>query len=437
MYIVQEDWAGLYKNWAPPFDSQNTFPKTKADVVSNVTIHQLMAQAYARARECQELYGLDEDDENLDDDPDSPRFNESQKEVERYLEYIQHLPPRPKLRARVQSEPSPLKIEEAFLPRVPASEPATPPRRRWRRYLSLQSAKPPSLSPVKLWKRTTSLPTTLSSLQFPVLPRPPLPSVSLSPRAPFARFRRTRSCPTPVKKEDLHRVESAPTCAVTETCKAPVAKKARRWTVNDGDAAIARARRENFGSTPSTSTLNTPSTSALASTSTSPALTATPPSAPSTPKRRKRGVGGRCNSFDGRQLKFPTKPVPLRLDLTPKPTPAPSAPNSPTTPPMPSSPMETTATCPYSIRQRPLPPDEWFAVAKAPAPEPKPEEKVTTWDVLFFILVPIVALLFIVLGSILALPLWCVCTPLGWVCSLFWTPIMIPVEEKVDEEDLD
>ncbi|KAL0566899.1 hypothetical protein V5O48_015093 [Marasmius crinis-equi] len=91
---------------------------------------------------------------------------------------------------------------------------------------------------------------------------------------------------------------------------------------------------------------------------------------------------------------------------------------------MPSSPLETTATCPHSIRQRPLPPDEWFDfnVSKAPADEKPQSEKPTAYDALYIMFMPLLAMISFIVVAILTLPIWCVRTPLEWLRNAVRTP---------------
>ncbi|KAF9258996.1 hypothetical protein L218DRAFT_700435 [Marasmius fiardii PR-910] len=425
----QDELSGLYKDWAPPVDSKYR-PKSKQDAWLNIRMHQYLAQSYTRAREYQKLCGLDddEDEDEDEDDPDFPGFNESQKEVERYLEFINALPPRPQ-RLNSQSEPSSASLDDGVaFPQFLASTPSTPTRPRWRRYLSLESAKAPFLSPVKLWKRTTSLPTPLSQIPFPLKLPLHRVSVSLKSRAPFAAFRRTKSAPakpvalTKQVMVELHRASSVPgmnQASREEQKRLDGTKKKRRMTVDDGQTVIARTRLQNFGAASTSATLDDPTSSLLKP------VSPIPPHLNAT--RRKRDLRRRRRSSGGegyQRVQSPLRPSLLRLSFS-----APSPIAEVNVPQIPSSPYETTATCPYSIRQRPMPPDEWFGfsavragakVTKLPVNEERrDEENSIVYELLYLIFLPILGLSMVGFVYLLAVPVCCVWTPVDYVLGLF------------------
>ncbi|ESK83429.1 hypothetical protein Moror_15598 [Moniliophthora roreri MCA 2997] len=379
--------------------------RTKVDHSVNIRWHQMLAQAYARARESQELYGIDENDEgDLSDDPYSPNFNDSQKAVESYLEYLSALPRRYPVNMPAKSVPN---VEEE-IPEFPTDTPSassTPqPNRRWRRYLSINSAVV-VMSPTKLlasaMKRTRSL-----------------PELGLKGRSPFVRLRRRgtvcKSSAATVPKEEgpaLTRVASEPR-AQTQTPVPAIVKKARRNTVDDGQTCIARVRRVEFATPTFVNTSATHSTPRKDSES-------------SESPKRKRPRRERSKSSPPRPPKPAPKVEPEPFQIRPM--------------LLPSSVFETTATCPYSIRQSPIPADMWDHLSSAGNTHNLPNIEASIEDEPYqepwWVTPSVIAVLFIVVVLIIGLclasiPVWAVCAPCGWVYGLFPSALFEIEDEK-------
>ncbi|KAK7026798.1 hypothetical protein VNI00_015456 [Paramarasmius palmivorus] len=403
----------------------------------------MLAQSYKNAREYQEVcgthsYNQDRDSDSSDPTAVSGQFNESQQLVESYLEYLNGLPRKSSVRNPARKVPN--VEEELEIPKAavcaavnesdtPSTIPSTPrSTRRWRRYLSIDSAT--AVSPIKLWASARKRTLSLSEI-----------SLNRRPAAIFARFRRRDSnakVPTvdlgsngSGKHRPLTRVASAPKLNTPAPAQdttpapapAPPAKKARRLTVDEGQLSTARARRAEFNaaSKPATpnSTLSTGNASSVQASSNLPA--AMPGSQPR---------GRRASAF------------PLQLAPDVEPEPYVLAVRAPESMLLPSSVQKTMVRFPNSVRRTPLPenmyPDSGYSTrrslplssasstaacdATSDLIDDQDQELIVErwWVVAVVLALLILSVLFVIGICLAAVPVWAVCAPCGWVHGLLF-----------------